>query len=247
MPLLCAALAEPDFARSAAAVATPLAAGFDCDRVFIGMLQGRWLQVCAVSHGTLGGQDTTLLRALGAAIDEAADQHASVQHPQHPDDPPRITLAHADLAQRHALATLLTVPMFSASRVVGALLFEPRPGRRLDALALQQIEALALALAPLLGLQQGNEQSAWQRWRLRRAQQAAGPLQPVVKLALGVLGLGLVTTLPALPWPNQISTPTRLEGQVQRAVVAPVDGFLKSVAVRPGDAVRAGQVMARTE
>jgi multidrug resistance efflux pump len=41
-----------------------------------------------------------------------------------------------------------------------------------------------------------------------------------------------------------VGAPARLEGAIQRALVAPTDGFLKSAHVRPGDAVRADQVLA---
>jgi multidrug resistance efflux pump len=44
-----------------------------------------------------------------------------------------------------------------------------------------------------------------------------------------------------LPW--RVSAPARLEGAVQRAVVAAADGFLQQVNVRPGDRVTAGQLL----
>jgi multidrug efflux pump subunit AcrA (membrane-fusion protein) len=47
-----------------------------------------------------------------------------------------------------------------------------------------------------------------------------------------------------VPVPYYISAPARLEGSVQRVVVAPVDGFLEQVNVRPGDPVKSGQVLA---
>jgi multidrug resistance efflux pump len=46
-----------------------------------------------------------------------------------------------------------------------------------------------------------------------------------------------------LPW--RVSAPARLEGSVQRAVVAAADGFLQQANVRPGDRVVAGQVLAQ--
>jgi multidrug resistance efflux pump len=42
-----------------------------------------------------------------------------------------------------------------------------------------------------------------------------------------------------------VSAPARLEGSVQRAVVAAADGFLQQANVRPGDRVTAGQVLAQ--
>jgi len=45
-----------------------------------------------------------------------------------------------------------------------------------------------------------------------------------------------------VPW--RVSAPARLEGAVQRAIVAATDGFLQQANVRPGDRVQAGQVLA---
>jgi multidrug resistance efflux pump len=62
------------------------------------------------------------------------------------------------------------------------------------------------------------------------------------KVAAGaVLALALVLAVP-VPW--RVSAPARLEGAVQRAVVAATDGFLQQANVRPGDSVQAGQVLA---
>jgi multidrug resistance efflux pump len=52
--------------------------------------------------------------------------------------------------------------------------------------------------------------------------------------------MGLLATR----WQHHIAAPTQLEGRVQRAVVAPLDGFLKAVHVRAGDSVNAGQLLA---
>jgi multidrug resistance efflux pump len=49
----------------------------------------------------------------------------------------------------------------------------------------------------------------------------------------------------AVPLPWRVSAPARLEGSVQRAVVAATDGFLQQSNVRPGDRVKLGQVLAQ--
>jgi multidrug resistance efflux pump len=60
--------------------------------------------------------------------------------------------------------------------------------------------------------------------------------------AVGLLAAALLMAVP-LPW--RVSAPARLEGSVQRAVVAAADGFLQQANVRPGDRVTAGQVLAQ--
>ena len=47
-----------------------------------------------------------------------------------------------------------------------------------------------------------------------------------------------------VPVSYNVGAPARLEGSVQRIVAAPIDGFLDQVNVRPGDRVRANDVVA---
>lgn len=239
-------LAAPGIDAAAAALATALATTWSCKRVCVGLTDHHAVLVRAVSHGAAVDTDQPWLRALGSAMDEAVDQAASVQYPQHPEDRPRITMQHAELCQRHGIARLLTVPMYVDAVAIGALAFEPLDGQRFDAAATARLEATAAALAPLLQLRQRAEQSAWQRWRLRRRLHTAS--LDAAELRLRRLGAaGAVLLVPVLlAWPRayEISATTRLEGQVQRALVAPVDGFVKTVLVRPGDTVKAGQLLA---
>ncbi|GAC1534365.1 MAG: hypothetical protein NVS2B4_14690 [Ramlibacter sp.] len=65
-------------------------------------------------------------------------------------------------------------------------------------------------------------------------------------LAIGAAAALLLLVL-AVPVPWRVSAPARLEGSVQRAVVAATDGFLQQANVRPGDRVRAGEVLAELE
>jgi multidrug efflux pump subunit AcrA (membrane-fusion protein) len=73
--------------------------------------------------------------------------------------------------------------------------------------------------------------------------QLLAPGNAAKKIGAGAAVL-LLTALPFLPAEYRISAPARLEGSVQRALVAPADGFLRQVNVRPGDSVKAGQVLA---
>jgi multidrug resistance efflux pump len=60
----------------------------------------------------------------------------------------------------------------------------------------------------------------------------------VVVAAVVLLGLLFV------PVQYRIGAQARIEGSIQRALVAPSDGFLRQVYARPGDTVKANQVLA---
>ena len=247
--LLHTALASAPLERAATALATELAGGFACDRVFVGIAARGFVRVAGLSHGSGLGGEQVLAQAVGAAMEEALDQAGSVLHPQHPDERPRITLAHAALARHADGISVLTVPMYGDGRPVGALTFERPAGRRFDAAVVRRAEAVAAGLAPLLVLLAERDLPVLQRLRLsvERRLTALDGRQRLALAAGGACACGLLAALLAWPVAFQVSAPTRLEGHLQRAVVAPIDGFLKTAHVRAGDTVRAGQPLAELD
>lgn len=246
LQMMQAALAHERLPQAAAGLCTALAQELAVPRVFLGVVQRRFCRVVALSHGTPLQGLQPVLRELALAMDESLDQGAHVAYPQHPDDHPRVVRAHAALVQKHGLGPLLTVPLFEQTRSVGALVFERQPGQLFDAAWAHQAQQLASALAPLLRLLIEREQGLLQRSAAllsRRWQGLPQAHQRVWRLGLPVL---LVASVAAgfSRWTHDIAAPTRLEGRVQRALVVPMDGFLKSVHVRAGDTVIAGQLLA---
>ncbi len=244
--LLKAALGQRRLAPAATALATEMAREWVCDRVFVGVVERRFARVVALSGGASTAGARPLLADVASAMDEALDQGAHVACPQPPAERPRVTRAHAQLAQRHGMGAVLTVPLFVDTQAVGALLFERPAGQLFDGAWAQQVQTVAAVLAPLLQLQADHDlgplvrslRACTGRWRAlplqrRRLWLAGAPLA----LAAGV-GLMLV------PLGHQIAAASTLQGRVQRAVVAPLDGYLKAVHVRAGDNVKAGDLLA---
>jgi multidrug resistance efflux pump len=66
----------------------------------------------------------------------------------------------------------------------------------------------------------------------------AGRKLGIAAAALALVAVGFV------PVQHRIGAEARVEGSVQRALVAPADGFLRHVHARPGDSVKADQVIA---
>ena len=73
-----------------------------------------------------------------------------------------------------------------------------------------------------------------------------GPAGGRLRIGLGLSALALAVLL-AVPFEYRVGGNARVEGAIQRVLVAPVDGFLKQSLVRPGDLVKAGQVLAKLE
>lgn len=111
------------------------------------------------------------------------------------------------------------------------------------------LHASLVAAAPLLCRWQEAQRSLprhlWDATR-RGAADLVGPGHWGLKLGALALGLGLAALL-ALPLPDRVAAAAVIEGQARLVVTAPIEGFLKDVAVRPGDRVQAGQVLARLD
>lgn len=244
--MLAAILTHRRVEPAAAAFASELATRAGCERVAVGFVEDRFTQVVAVSHGALGEGRSELLRAIGAAMDEAIDQGASVSLPLQPDDPPRIILAHDELLH-HQGGSVCTIPIVAGQQLVGAVsLMFRQPGGCFGPERIQAWEHAVALVGPVLELMRHAERP----WRKRVAGRMARGWQHVRSPAGRRLRAGMAAALAALavlllvPFDYRIGGNAHLEGAVQRALVAPTDGFLKRALVRPGDEVKAGQVLA---
>lgn len=115
------------YTEAATACVTALAGQCACDRVSLGMVKGGSVLVQAVSHSARFDRKTDLLQTLGAAMEEALDQQASVVFPASPGQPVRITRAHHDLASRYGSRVICSIPLHTHGKTIGVLTFERGP------------------------------------------------------------------------------------------------------------------------
>ncbi len=244
MRLLAALLRQRAFAEAAACAATELAALLHVDRVSVGWVDKRDAQIVAVSHGADVDRKRQALRAIAEAMDEAIAQREIVAHPPQADDPPQITLMHAAIVNAQGGA-VCSVPLVASGRCVGALLLESAGPIALDQQARAFLEHVGALLGPVLELKHRADGPWHARLRQGRRQAMARLTQRGhlgAKLATGAAIAVLAAAL-IIPVTYRVGAPAHLEGSTQRALVAPADGYLRQAHVRPGDAVRADQVL----
>ncbi len=235
-------LAQPDFIQSCTAFANELAMLFHCQRVSVGQVEKSVVRVIAVSHGSGSAVGSEAFGGVEAAMEEAVDQGSVILYPPPADAKPRIVMAHAALA-KNTMASIMSLPIVSGGEVHGAITLEAplEAAFHYDEQAL--MEHLIGLLAPVLILKRDVEASNWQRLR-RSLDRHWGQLRSAgvnrTKLILGGLAVAALA-LTFLPVPYRVTAPARVEGEVQRVLAAPVDGFLQQVHARPGDVVKEGQ------
>jgi multidrug efflux pump subunit AcrA (membrane-fusion protein) len=244
--LLATMEAHEGFRAAATAFATELASMVDCERASIGLLGRRHVKVEALSHSTEFRANQALLRDIGAAMEEAIWQGATLIYPLPEGAQPRVDRAHATLQQRHGSVQLCTVLLLKSGKPIGAIMLErghTTPFGRADVTFVENIGAL---LGPMLQVRREVGLS-WPAKIGIALKQALAPLfgsgHRTAKIVAATVLL-LVVAAAFLPGDYRVSAPARLEGAVQRVMVAPADGYLKQALVRPGDRVKAGQLLA---
>jgi RND family efflux transporter MFP subunit len=245
MQIQAALLAQPDLALSAGTFATDLAVLMRAERVAVGFIRHGRSRVVGVSHATTFRPGAQQFDAICAAMDESIEQDASIAYPEIDGSRPHITAAHAALARRDG-ACVASVPLVDRGRIFGALTLQRSAGAPFDRHDIAQCEQIGVVIGPLLQLKFEAEHS-WLHKLLRSAiggiKTLAAPGHAGLKAGVGatLIALGLLAFAPV---DYRIGAPARVEGAIQRALVAPADGFLRALHVRPGDRVKSGQVLA---
>lgn len=249
LDLVSTLLEVPSLRESTTAFTTELATRLGCDRVTLGLLEGRRVRIAAVSHSPQFEKRANLMRAIERAMEEAIDQEAMVVYPAEREGRPVVARAHEALLHESEAGSATTFPLEHGGRVVGALTFERAAGHRFEVPTLEVCAAVASVAGPIVELKRGSEaslplhagRSAKSLW-----EKLAGPGHPGWKL--GALGVGAVAAFLALATGEfRVSANSTVEGVVQRAVSAPINGFVTEAPHRAGETVKAGQVIARLD
>ena len=250
-----AALVDARSHRQAAArLVERLAQLLRYDEVAVAFLKGGRLQGVVRSGGAPGDPSLPEVREMLAVMHESLDQRASVATPAPLSEAlPRIRAAQDRMLDERGgsvACVLLSRPADEGSdasrpREPAGVICVRRHGpqaRRIGSREIAWLEHAAAFASPVLGLLAERERSL--RWRLLQ-RWASLPGARHRRLQAACAGAGALALATLLLWPmaHEVGGRARVEGAVQRVMVAPAAGFLKQAHVRPGDTVKAGQLL----
>jgi biotin carboxyl carrier protein len=244
--LLATLEAHETFAEAATAFVTELATAFSCSRVSVGLFGRRHVKVAALSHSAELVDSQGLLRALGAAMEEAIWQGATLVYPLPEGAQPRVDRAHSDLAHRHGCAWVTTIPLLKSGKPFGAITLERTRAEPLTRSELTLCENIGALLGPLLEIKH-TVSKPWYAKIAAGVREGCAPLFGPGHLAVKALVTAAIAAVAAgafIQGDYRVSARARLEGSVQRLLAAPADGYLKLAYARPGDLVKEGQLLA---
>lgn len=225
---------------------TFLADRLDLLRVSLGVAEHGPQTVIATSRGGLSTSKTDFLVALGAALDEAVSAGATVMWPV-PETQIAAIGAHDRLCRSHDADWAVSVPV-TIDRLTQVMCFEGT-GAAPEPATVQTLQELVSLVAPLLALRHDAQRSlpvhTWVAARhVLRDWTVGGDRWRWAALA-AVLAFGLFAVF--VRGDARVAAQATLEGAINRAITVPFDGYLADAAARPGDRVRAGQVLARLD
>lgn len=242
-------LERPGLEDASAAFVTDLAAQLGCDRVTIGVMRDREIRVEAVSHTVQFDRHSNLLSATVAAMMEALDQREAIVYPPEREGRLVVTFAHAELAQLSSAGGIATFPLTHNGRQVGAITLERAPGFRFETPVVELLDGLAAILGPLVDMRLAQDRSlpAHVAESARSVRDRLfGPHHGGFKLTalvLAVFALFLVFGTGNY----RVAADARIEGEAQRALTAPFNGYVREALHRAGDTVKLGEPLARLD
>lgn len=246
LDLAASSVEQDKFQSAATTFVTELATRLQCDRVSIGFVKEQKIELAAISHSAHFKNQSNLVRAIEAAMDEAVDQEGAVIYPAFDGDSgAKIMLSHEKLYQQTAGHAVASIPFGHNGKWIGAITLERGEGRFSQTEIELSQAAVALA-GPMLRIAKAED-----RWIGRKAYDSL--LDTLSKFlsaghvlwkASGLLALAVLAFLSFASGEYRVRADAVAEGGVQRAVVAPFNGFIEEAPVRAGDIVTKGEVMA---
>ena len=236
-------LAAHSLQAAAHRLVATLVQDFGCSRASIGLVDGPRVHLLAVSGIDLEQPRAELTQCLLGALHEAVEQGQSLAWPQV--DAPVLAAGvwlEQQQLQRLVGGAVASVPLGASGEPIAAVCVQRQAGPAWSAAELGQLEHLLALAAPALRWMHHATQP-WHRRMARDLLRAIAALrQPERRTRRRVLAAGAAALafVALVPLEHGVSGRARIEGAEQRALMAPVDGFVKAVHVRPGDRVQAG-------
>jgi len=233
------------FTSTAMALCNEAASQWQCERVSVGFLKGRYVRLKAMSRTEDFSRKMKIVQDIESAMEECLDQDCEVLYPAS-QEVTYISRAVGELSRQHGPLAVLSVPFRQAGEARGVLTLERESSKSFN---LEEIEAIRLACelctARLLEL---YEHDRWIGARVvakARSVMATlvGPKYTWAKI-LAILIFGVILFLIFGKGQFRAEAPFVLEATYQQVVCASFDGYIKDVnVVEVGETVKANETI----
>lgn len=232
-----------------------LATSLPATRVSLGLRRGNNIELEAVSFSANFDKRTQPMQAVTEAMAEAIEQGAAIDFSpttaasqtvaSDASMPGLITRAHQQLQQQQQVQSVHSLLIRNDDLTVGVLTIELDKKSELSDEQRNFLQQSLYFAGAILALRQQASAGLWQGLKRRsvaRVERWFGREGWRAKLLLGAITL-LVFAL-FVPFDYRISADATLQTTEKYLVVSPQDGYLGSIAARPGDKVKKGAALA---
>ncbi|MBC7666536.1 MAG: HlyD family efflux transporter periplasmic adaptor subunit, partial [Caulobacter sp.] len=215
-------------------------------RAMLGVARRGRVELWAISKTAWFDGRTQEAGEIENLMEEALDQGAALRWPVTQGEAFKVRVAHEEWCRRRSTTAVASVPVVGRDGAVAVLTVERDDGAGIHPADVQRLQALCLLLGPQL-----QDKLVLERWLAGRVPRQLGVLRERVlgqghaTWKLGTVALIAVALVLGLATQDyRVTAKSVIQGLVQRAAVAPFDGFVASAPVRAGQVVKAGQVLA---
>ena len=257
MEVTAVALRHGKFQQALFEVANELRQKFACSRVAIGRVENSVVKVVALSEAATFEKNTPIVKAYTKAMEEAYDHGkpvivSTVVRATVPEEVPVAAPSHPQNLALLACSgdtDVLSYPLVQGTRCVGVLVLEKSAEQGFDAADLAWLDAFGALVTPVMAQRRAAERSALSRVvsEIKNVlEKLFGPRHLVWKAAAS-LALLVMVVLVLVHVDYRVTAKTVIEGEVQRVIAAPFEGFIATSWVRAGDTVSKDQALAQLD
>lgn len=250
MEVVAASVSQAPLQETLFSITNLIARELGLSRAVLGLVDHGKVRVTSLSDAAWFERNTEAIKRYTAAMEESLDQFSPVRF----DAPGQeaegaVNAEHAALARVTSAESIMTLPLLVGTRCVGLLTVQQAAPRRITEADILWLEALAGLLPSVIEHKRNAERGFLARLAddtRKLLTRLFGPRHLVWKFC-GSLALLLVAVLVFVETDYQVRAKTLIEGEIQRAAVAPFEGFVAQSYVRAGDIVRKGQPLCLLE
>lgn len=243
MEVLAASVSQAPLQETLFSITNLIARELGLARAVLGLVNHGSVRVTAMSDAAWFERNTEVVKRYTAAMEESLDQLSPVRFDSGQEADEAVDAEHAALARVTAADSVMTLPLMAGARCVGLLTVQQAAPRRITDADICWLEALVGLLPSVIQHKRDAERGFFARLAddaRKLLTRLFGPRHLVWKFC-GSLLLLMVAALAFIETDYQVRAKTVIEGEIQRAAVAPFEGFVAHSYVRAGDIVRKGQ------
>jgi biotin carboxyl carrier protein len=234
------------FKPAATAFVTNIATTLVCERVSLGLKEGKRVVIRALSHSADFAEKVNMMSAITMAMEEALDQHELIVFPAPSDDFPQlITREHASLMNQYGIGAICTVPLGANGMFWGAITLEFSANKKLSEVDIELIKTIASINGPILDMKHQEDRPILLKAKdaiIKKVKLIIGPAYPTLKVIGAMVAVMMIFFFFA-EGNYRAKATTILEGSIQRVISAPFSGYIFEAPKRAGDLVKKGELL----